>query len=166
MPRPRDRVGGDELGRGGVDPLGITDMAFTRTDDMQQRTVAMHARGADGSLTPMDDFALPDNPEVDMAGHGLYGSVGEYMKFIRMWLNDGMGPNGPVLKPETVEDAVKNGLQSPSTGRHAARRDPIPVQRRRVLPRPQVPTSFAHVRVNSPQGTRRREWQIKASDAI
>lgn len=92
------------------DPLGITDMAFTRTDDMRARTAGMHARGADGSLTAMD-FALPDNPEVDMAGHGLYASVGEYMKFIRMWLNDGMGPNGRVLKPETVAQAVKNGLQ-------------------------------------------------------
>ncbi|TQV77904.1 serine hydrolase domain-containing protein [Denitrobaculum tricleocarpae] len=91
-------------------PLGITDMAFTRSDDMKARTASIHARGEDGSLTPMD-FALPDNPEVDMAGHGLYASVGEYMKFIRMWLNDGMGPNGPVLKRETVEQAVRNGLQ-------------------------------------------------------
>lgn len=91
-------------------PLGITDMAFARTDDMKARTASIHARGEDGSLTPMA-FALPDDPEVDMAGHGLYGSVGEYMKFIRMWLNDGMGPNGQVLKPETVAQAVSNGLQ-------------------------------------------------------
>lgn len=92
-------------------PLGITDMAFTRSADMKARTAMMHARNADGSLSPMPDFALPDNPEVDMAGHGLYASVGEYMKFIRMWLNDGDGPQGRVLKPETVQQAVKNGLQ-------------------------------------------------------
>ncbi|TCO71596.1 serine hydrolase domain-containing protein [Rhodovulum euryhalinum] len=91
-------------------PLGITDMAFTRTDDMKARTATVHARNADGSLTPLD-FALPDNPQIDMAGHGLYGTVGEYMKFIRMWLNDGMGPHGPVLRPETVAMAVQNGLQ-------------------------------------------------------
>lgn len=93
------------------DPLGMNDIAFTRTDSMKQRTATIHARGDDGSLDPMDDFALPDNPEVDMAGHGLYASVPEYMKFIRMWLNDGDGPNGRVLKPETVEAAVSNGLQ-------------------------------------------------------
>jgi len=46
-----------------------------------------------------------------MAGHGLYASVGEYMKFMRMWLSDGTGPNGQVLKPETVKQAVSNGLQ-------------------------------------------------------
>jgi methyl acetate hydrolase len=33
------------------------------------------------------------------------------MKFIRMWLNDGAGPDGRVLKAETVEAAVRNGLQ-------------------------------------------------------
>lgn len=91
-------------------PLGIVDMAFTRSDDMKARTAGMHARGQDGSLAAID-FALPDNPEVDMSGHGLYGSVGEYMKFIRMWLNDGMGQNGRVLQKETVEQAVRNGLQ-------------------------------------------------------
>lgn len=92
-------------------PLGITDLSFTRTDDMKARTATVHARADGGVLNPMDEFALPDNPEVDMPGHGLYGSVGEYMKFIRMWLNDGMGPNGRVLKPETVEQAVTGGLQ-------------------------------------------------------
>ena len=34
----------------------------------------------------------------------------DYMKFIRMWLNDGQGPGGRVLKKETVEMAAKNGL--------------------------------------------------------
>lgn len=95
------------------DPLGMDEIAFTRSDAMKSRTATIHARGADGSLTPMDDFALPDNPEVDMGGHGLYGTVPEYMKFIRMWLNDGNGPNGRVLKPETVEWAVQGALVPP-----------------------------------------------------
>ena len=93
--------------------LGITDLKFTRTDDMKKRTATIHARGDDSSLTPMDDFALPDDPEVHMGGHGLYGSIGEYMKFIRMWLNDGDGPNGRVLKPETVDWACQGGLVPP-----------------------------------------------------
>ena len=94
-------------------PLGMTDIAFTRTDNMKSRTATIHARGEDGSLTPMDEFALPDDPAVHMGGHGLYGSVPEYMKFIRMWLNDGAGPNGRVLKPETVDWAVKGALVPP-----------------------------------------------------
>lgn len=95
------------------DQLGMKDIAFTRTDEMKTRSATIHARGEDMSLTPMDDFALPDNPEVDMGGHGLYGTVPEYMKFIRMWLNDGDGPNGRVLKPETVDWACKGALVPP-----------------------------------------------------
>ncbi|MFC3058918.1 serine hydrolase domain-containing protein [Paenirhodobacter populi] len=94
------------------DRLGMEEIGFTRSEAMKARTVTMHARNADGSLTPLDDFALPDAPEVDCGGHGLYSTVGEYMKFIRMWLNDGAGPNGRVLKPETVAWAVRNGLES------------------------------------------------------
>jgi methyl acetate hydrolase len=90
--------------------LGIEDMAFTMTPSMRQRQSSIHARGADGSLTDMN-FTLPQPPEIDMGGHGLYATVGEYMKFIRMWLNDGAGPDGRVLKKETVEAAVKNGLK-------------------------------------------------------
>jgi methyl acetate hydrolase len=91
--------------------LEIEDMAFTMTPSMKKRQGDIHARGADGSLTPMS-FTLPQPPELDMGGHGLYATVGEYMKFIRMWLNDGNGTNGRVLKKETVEAAVKNGLQA------------------------------------------------------
>ena len=91
-------------------PLGISDMGFTMTPDMLKRQSDIHARGADGSLAAMN-FTLPQPPEIDMGGHGLYGSAGEYMKFIRMWLNDGAGPHGRVLQKTTVEAAVKNGLQ-------------------------------------------------------
>jgi methyl acetate hydrolase len=57
---------------------------------------------------------LPSNPEIDMGGGGIYGTVGDYCRFIRMWLNDGAGPHGRVLKPETVRMAEQNGLG----GRH------------------------------------------------
>ena len=45
-----------------------------------------------------------------MGGHGLYSTVGDYMRFIRMWLNDGNGEHGRVLKAETVRMAEKNHL--------------------------------------------------------
>ncbi|MGD9863785.1 MAG: serine hydrolase domain-containing protein [Pseudodonghicola sp.] len=97
------------------EPLGIEDMTFELNDSLRKRLAGMHARGEDGSLTPMD-FELPDRPEIHMGGHGLYGTVGDYMKFIRMWLNDGMGPNGRVLKPETVVMAEKNHLGEKKIG--------------------------------------------------
>jgi len=106
---------GEVLRRRVFDPLAMDEIAFTRTPAMKARTATIHARLEDGGLLPMDDFALPDNPEVEMGGHGLYGTVPEYMKFIRMWLNDGAGPRGRVLKPETVAWAVKSGLQAHQT---------------------------------------------------
>ena len=91
------------------EPLGMTDTTFELNDNLRAKLAGMHARGEDGSLTPMD-FELPDAPEVHMGGHGLYGTVGDYMRFIRMWLNDGAGENGRVLKPETVQMAAQNQL--------------------------------------------------------
>ena len=91
------------------EPLGIESMTFELTDAMRSKLAGIHARGADGALTPMD-FELPAKPEVHMGGHGLYGTVGDYMRFIRMWLNDGAGEHGRVLKPETVRMAERNHL--------------------------------------------------------
>ena len=70
----------------------------------------MHQRGEDGTLTPMPDFELPQDPEVHMGGHALYSTVPDYCAFIRMWLNDGAGRHGRVLKEETVRMAEKNNL--------------------------------------------------------
>jgi len=93
-------------------PLEMEDIAFSLTPSMRSRLAVIHQREADGSLTPLPDMQLPPDPEVHMGGHGLYASIGEYMKFIRMWLNDGAGSSGRVLKKETVEAAVRNGLQA------------------------------------------------------
>ena len=46
-----------------------------------------------------------------MGGHGLYSTVGDYLRFIRMWLDDGRADSGEqVLRPETVEFAARNHL--------------------------------------------------------
>lgn len=106
----RGRRLGEVMAERVFEPLGMHDVAFTRTKSMRARTATIHARGVDGSLIPLDDLALPDDPEVDMGGHALYGTVPDYMKFIRMWLNDGEGPAGRVLRSDTVAWAVKGGL--------------------------------------------------------
>lgn len=91
-------------------PLGMDSTSFVLTDEMRSRMAVIHQRGGDGELTPMEELVLPMPPEVDMAGHGLYGTTEDYIKFIRMWLNDGNSPGGRVLKAETVNMAAKNGL--------------------------------------------------------
>ena len=92
------------------EPLGMQDMTFEIDDRIRARLAGMHARHPDGRLEAMD-FELPAQPEVHFGGHGLYGTVGDYMKFIRMWLNDGRSDSGEqILRPETVEMASRNHL--------------------------------------------------------
>lgn len=98
------------------DPLEMVDIGFTMTPTMQERRATIHDRAQDGKLTALPDLMLPQPPPMDMGGHGLYSTVGEYMKFIRMVLNDGAGPNGRVLKAETVEQMAQNGLGDLKSG--------------------------------------------------
>lgn len=82
-------------------PLGMTDTGFKISDAMRTRLVGMHARGPDGSLTPIP-FELEQEPEFHMGGGGLYSTAHDYLQFTRMILNKGRGNGQQVLKPETV----------------------------------------------------------------
>lgn len=101
---------GQLMQEGVFDRLGMVDTAFSMTPSMRARYATMHQRDAAGVLAPLHDFILDQTPEVDMGGHGLHSTVPDYLKFIRMWLNDGDGPHGRVLRPETVAMAAQNGL--------------------------------------------------------
>jgi len=82
-------------------PLGMTSTAFAITPDMRARLAKVHARDASGALAPIE-LELPQQPEFEMGGGGLYSTVGDYAKFVAMILNKGQGPHGAVLQPETV----------------------------------------------------------------
>lgn len=107
---------GDVMRERIFEPLEMADTAFTMSPSMKDRLAPIHQRESDGSLTPLIGFELPAEPEVHMGGHGLHGTVGDYTKFIRMWLNDGAGTSGRVLSPETVAAAVQNGLEGQHVG--------------------------------------------------
>ncbi|MFF0280554.1 serine hydrolase domain-containing protein [Rhodococcus aetherivorans] len=92
------------------EPLGMADTAFTLTADMRDRLAVVHQRGEDGTVVPMSEMVLPQDPEVHMGGHGLYTTVPDYLRFLRMWLRDGDAPGGRVLAAGTVADAVRGGL--------------------------------------------------------
>ncbi|MBP6270538.1 MAG: beta-lactamase family protein [Rhizobacter sp.] len=96
--------------------LGMSDTGFVMTPSMQARRAVIHDRAMDGKLTALPDLVLPQPPEMDMGGHGLYSTVGDYMKFIRMVLNDGAGASGRVLKAETVAQMSRSGLGALKVG--------------------------------------------------
>jgi CubicO group peptidase (beta-lactamase class C family) len=90
-------------------PLGMTSTAFRITDDMRRRLARIHHRGADGSLSPIP-FEVPQEPEFQMGGGGLYGTAPDYMRFVRMLMNRGRADGGQVLKPETVALMAQNHI--------------------------------------------------------
>jgi CubicO group peptidase (beta-lactamase class C family) len=90
-------------------PLGMASTGFKLTDDMRARVVGMHARGPDGTLTPIP-FEMVQEPEFHMGGGGLYGTARDYIRFIRMLLNGGTLDGSRVLKPETVRLMGENHI--------------------------------------------------------
>jgi CubicO group peptidase (beta-lactamase class C family) len=84
---------------------------FKITDSMRKRLAKIHHRGADGALQPDTALELPQEPEFEMGGGGLYSTAGDYLKFVRMMLNQGKSDKGEaVLKPSTVADMSKNAM--------------------------------------------------------
>jgi CubicO group peptidase (beta-lactamase class C family) len=90
-------------------PLGMHDTGFKIGAAQRERLVGVHARGPDGTLTPMA-FEIPQEPEFHMGGGGLYGTAPDYIAFIRMLLNKGSLDGNRVLKPETVALMAQNHI--------------------------------------------------------
>ena len=84
------------------EPLGMTSTAFKMTGDMRDRMAKIHQRGVDDGFEPQMELEIPQEPEFEMGGGGLYSTVGDYLKFVRMILNKGSAGGHQVLKPETV----------------------------------------------------------------
>ncbi|MEK7688176.1 MAG: serine hydrolase domain-containing protein [Pseudomonadota bacterium] len=97
----------DEL----LGPLGMDSTGFFITPTMRARLAKIHHRGPDGTLAPDLALELPQQPEFEMGGGGLYSTAGDYLKFVRMMLNEGRSDRGrAVLKPETAALMSKNAM--------------------------------------------------------
>jgi CubicO group peptidase (beta-lactamase class C family) len=90
-------------------PLGMNDTGFKLGSSQRERLVGMHARGADGSLTPVP-FEMAQEPEFHMGGGGLYGTAPDYIRFVRMLLNGGALDGNRVLRAETVKSMSQNHI--------------------------------------------------------
>jgi methyl acetate hydrolase len=108
-----ERVSGQSLGDYFAEhlfgPIGMKDTAFKLTDDQRTRLVAMHARAEDGTLGTME-FEVPQEPEFQMGGAGLYGTASDYLAFERVFLNEGRANGHAVIKPETAKMMAANAM--------------------------------------------------------
>jgi CubicO group peptidase (beta-lactamase class C family) len=96
----------------------LKDTVFVLRPDQQARVASVHARGADGKLSPIE-FSMPQAPEFFMGGGGLYAIGRDYRALLRALLGGGKLDNAQILKPETATTMNRG----PST-RHGRRNQP------------------------------------------
>jgi CubicO group peptidase (beta-lactamase class C family) len=90
-------------------PLGMNNTGFELTGERRNHLAAIHARRDDGSLEQIT-FDLPQEPEFQQGGSGLYGTAEDYLAFQRMFLREGRSGNVEVLRPETVRLMGRNHI--------------------------------------------------------
>jgi len=91
-------------------PLGMTSTAFKIRPDMRDRLAKIHQRGDNGAFTAQMDLEIPQDPEFEMGGGGLYSTGGDYLRFLRLILNHGKADGNQVLEPETVDLMIRNNM--------------------------------------------------------
>jgi CubicO group peptidase (beta-lactamase class C family) len=100
---------GAHLTRVIFEPLGMVDTSFKLRPAQRARLVAMHGRGADGALSVIP-FEVPQDPEFETGGGGLYGTARDYLAFARMILNGGRHGDIRLLKAATIAEKARDQI--------------------------------------------------------
>lgn len=92
-----------------LDPLGMDSTSFILNDDHRERLAAMNVRMPEGELVQVP-FEMTQEPEFQMAGGAMYGSVDDYLTLLRMLLANGTLDGVQILTPDTIAEARKNQI--------------------------------------------------------
>jgi len=101
---------GEYLQKNITGPLGMHSTGFKITSEMRTRLAKVHLRNATDQSLSVLDFEVPQEPEVDPGGGGMYSTASDYLRFTRMMLNHGQANGQQILKPETVALMSKNAM--------------------------------------------------------
>jgi CubicO group peptidase (beta-lactamase class C family) len=100
---------GDYLHHNLFAPLGMHSTSFKISPAQRARLASMHARGPDGTLAVVP-FEIPQEPQFQNGGGGLYSTAPDYLRFTQMLLHRGTFNGHQVLQPETVHTMAQNHI--------------------------------------------------------
>lgn len=94
------------------DKANMTKSVFAIDDS--SNVIKIHTKDTDGNMRPEKRPSIPYKPKIDMGGQGCTGTLSDFLKFLRIWLNYGTSPDTgmQILKRDTVEFAIKNRISS------------------------------------------------------
>ncbi len=97
-------------------PLGMENTSFSINDLRADALVPCGFRDDDGNLSDVSELfpQVTDGPYL--GGGGLYSNVGDYMKFMRMVLKKGKGPDREILPGSMVRDMFANQIGNLQVG--------------------------------------------------
>ena len=97
-------------------PLGMDNTSFSINDLSADALVPLSLRDDDGNLSDVSELMpnVTDGPYL--GGGGLYSNVGDYMKFMRMVLQNGQGPASEILPSGMVRDMFANQIGDMQVG--------------------------------------------------
>lgn len=95
-------------------PLKMVDTSFALPAEKRSRLAAMYRAGPGGETVRLDAPLIPawsvGNSVIPMGGSGLFSTLGDYDRFVRMMLGRGALDGARVLKPGTVAAMMTNQL--------------------------------------------------------
>ncbi|MGL4291636.1 MAG: serine hydrolase domain-containing protein [Phreatobacter sp.] len=93
-------------------PLGMNDTMFVLGADQHARRATVHAIKEDASLVATE-MVVHQQPEFFGGGGGLYSTAGDYLAFLTMLLNGGIGNGQRILKADTVAAMAVDQIPPP-----------------------------------------------------
>ena len=91
------------------DPLAMSSTAFECEGALAARLGTVSARNQAGDFVPFELAPAP-HPEFYAMGHALYSSAGDYMRFLRSFLNQGRLDGRRVLSEQGVQIMLSNQI--------------------------------------------------------
>lgn len=98
-------------------PLGMEDTSYILPPAKFERLVSNHQRTKSGGLE-QDERKPPTVPKSFNGGGGLYSTAADYVRFMQMILNRGIGPgNVRILQAKTVDTMKVNQIGELTAGK-------------------------------------------------